>query len=306
MLPNFICVGTQKAGTTTLCRLLEHHPDVFISQPRETRFFFDEERFSRGLVNYEINYFKGWNGQKAVGEKTPEYLLHPETPGRIHSLLGPDIRILITLRSPARRAFSQHRHNFSNRTETLGFREALEAEPRRTQGSFSSQSLYGYLARGRYADQVQRYLDVFEPENMLILVFEDDIVGKQEELSETVYRFVGVDPSFRVQGDVREGRPTPMQYHFIPQGKQLKIGEGQVLTGPVLLSGYSPRFVPVYSPSPGLMKHVESAMENVPAEDARLSREDELQLNQEHFAEDIGRLSDLIQRDLSHWLSDSC
>ena len=88
MLPNFICVGTQKAGTTTLCRLLEHHPDVFISQPRETRFFFDEERFSRGLVNYEINYFNGWNGEKAVGEKTPEYLLFPEAPKRIHKIKG--------------------------------------------------------------------------------------------------------------------------------------------------------------------------------------------------------------------------
>ena len=304
MLPNFICVGTQKAGTTTLCHLLEHHPDVFISQPRETGFFHDEERFSLGLVNYEVKYFNGWNGQKAVGEKTPEYLLHPLAPRRIRELLGPNIRILITLRSPAKRAFSHHRHNFSNRTETLGFREALEAEPRRIRGSFSDELLYGYVARGRYAAQVQRYLDVFDSENVLILLFEDDIVGQQDALSERIYRFLGVDPSFRVTGDIREGRPTPMQYHLIRRGEQLEIGGGKVLTGPVLLTGHPPRFVPVHGPSLGLIKHVKLALENAPAAEAQMSREEEVQLNREYFSEDIGLLSDLIGRNLAYWLGD--
>ena len=181
---------------------------------------------------------------------------------------------------------------------------AIEAEPSRTQGSFSNRSLYGYLTRGRYAEQVGRYLDVFDPDKVLILIFEDDIVGKQDELSEKIYRFVGVNPSFRAQGSVREGRPAPMQYRFIPRGKELKIGSGKVLTGPVLLSGHSPRFVPVQSPSAGLMRHVKEATENVPSPDARMSREDELELNQTHFTDDIHRLSDLIQRDLSHWLGD--
>jgi len=275
-----------------------------MSQPRETRFFFDEERYSRGLVNYEINHFNAWSGQKAVGEKTPEYLLHPEVPGRIRESLGPDTRVIITLRSPARRAFSQHRHNFSNRTETLDFDAALKAEPVRTQGGFSRLSLYGYMARGCYADQVERYLQVFDHDKVLILVFEHDIVGKQDELSKKTYEFVGVDSSHRVPGEVREGHPPAMQYHFVPEGKQLKVAEGRTLSGPVLLSGFHPRFTPVQRPSPGLLAHVEAAQKNAPGPESRMSRAEELRLNREHFAQDIERLARLIDRDLSDWLED--
>jgi hypothetical protein len=303
MLPNFICVGAQKAGTTTLGHLLRSHPDVFISSPTETRFFFDEQRYCRGLATYEISHFNGWSGQRAVGEKTPEYLLHPEVPRRIHSDLGADTRIVISLRSPAQRAFSHFRHNFSNFTEVLSFDQALNFEPRRVAGSMTRLALFGYLARGRYAEQVERYLQTFSRDQVLILLFAEDILGSQDALCEKIYGFVGVDPGHRPSEELHGKSPQHMIYRLLGRGEEVEIKLGERLQGPLLLAGSAEGAIPIRSPSPTLLRHARVAQANTPGKGQKLSRELELRLNRQYFADDIRRLEGLIERDLGMWLA---
>lgn len=106
-----MCIGAQKAGTSSLARLLEDHPDVYVSRPRETRFFIDEAQFQLGVANYELGPFLGWSGETAVGEKNPDYMLVDETPFRVRSFLGEELRLIVCLRRPIDRAHSHYRHN---------------------------------------------------------------------------------------------------------------------------------------------------------------------------------------------------
>jgi predicted acyl esterase len=117
MLPNFLCIGAQKAGTTTLWLLLNQHPDVFLATPRETCFFYDDVLYGGGITSYERNFFREWNGQKAVGEKAP---------ARIKDSLGDKVKLIVTLRSPAKRAHSHFRHNYQQLWEEFSFEDALQ------------------------------------------------------------------------------------------------------------------------------------------------------------------------------------
>ena len=86
---------------------------------RETGFFYNDAIFNNGLALYETAFFKEWNGQTAVGEKTPEYLPFPGTANRIRETLGPETRLIVVLRNPAQRAHSGWRHNLMMGRESL-------------------------------------------------------------------------------------------------------------------------------------------------------------------------------------------
>jgi hypothetical protein len=81
MLPNFICVGAEKAGTTPLFRVLAQHRDVFMPRHKETHFFTHEWQW-RSLAFYEAHHFRDCRQERAVGELTPDYMRDPEVPAR--------------------------------------------------------------------------------------------------------------------------------------------------------------------------------------------------------------------------------
>ena len=102
---NFICIGAQKAGTTTLSDILSQHPDICIPPIKETKYFLFDVDYARGKTFYN-SYFSNYTGQKAIGEFDPDYLLFPFTAERIVATLGRDVKILVVLRNPADRAYS--------------------------------------------------------------------------------------------------------------------------------------------------------------------------------------------------------
>ena len=73
-VPNFICLGTQKAGTTTLHDILQQHPDIFLPPGKEAHYFDREERFEKGLKWWIDTYFSYYNNEKIMGVMQPEYL----------------------------------------------------------------------------------------------------------------------------------------------------------------------------------------------------------------------------------------
>jgi hypothetical protein len=341
VLPNFLCLGAQKAGTTTLWHILNQHPDIYLpDNPRETKFFTHERFYARGISYYELFHFANWNGQKAVGEKTPEYLFHKGVPERINKTLGADIKFIVSLRSPSQRAFSQFRHNYQGQCENLDFNQALYEEERRVSQSESHLALYGYLARGYYYEQIIRYLNVFPRERFLFLVFEKDILGNQEITAKKIFNLLEVEVNVDLQLPVRSGRPTISVIRYADKEFTINLHKKalnkDITLDKKIFSWFENKFknktentndltattfvvpegcvvitrqtedefsqpVLVHKPSTQLIEFAKLNEKNKP-ESKSLSNTLEVELNKKYFREDILILEDLLNLDLGHWL----
>lgn len=200
LLPSFVVVGAQKAGTTSLFRYLADHPVVQAPRFKEVHFF--DLHWKKGPVWYRSHFprIPGDRG-RITGEASPYYLFHPRVPERMASVL-PQAKILVLLRNPVDRALSHYHWEVGYGNERLSFREALEREteilPRETARileddgyrSFAHQHA-SYLARGRYAEQLRRWLDAFPREQILVLTAED-FFAKTAEAMTRAQRFLGL------------------------------------------------------------------------------------------------------------------
>ena len=165
-LPKFLGLGTQKGGTTTLHRLLEQHPDVYLPACKEVHFFDQNHDAGEGWYR---NHFANAEDHQTCGEITPFYLFHPDVPGRIHNLL-PTARMVVLLRDPVERTISQLFHARKRGFESLEPADALAAEPGRLQsGDPVSLQKHSYLSRSRYLEQLGRYEALFPRKQLLIL-----------------------------------------------------------------------------------------------------------------------------------------
>ncbi|QTA90752.1 sulfotransferase domain-containing protein [Desulfonema magnum] len=164
-LPNFILIGAQKSGTTSLYSYLIQHPRITPGYKKEVHFFDNPGHFRKGMPWYRAHFPAAFTqpGSFVTGEATPSYLCHPQVPERMYEAV-PGVKLIVLLRNPVDRAYSQYHHRIRHGTETLPFELALKKEEHR----FSS-----YLARGMYADQLQRWMSIFLREQFLILSTED-------------------------------------------------------------------------------------------------------------------------------------
>lgn len=178
-LPDFLCVGAQKAGTTTLGQMLRHHRSVFVAPIKEVHYFSINSERSR---DWYASHFDGASPGQRRGELTPYYLFHPAAPRRIRSLL-PHVRLIALVRDPVERALSGYFHSVRLGLETLSLEDALEREEARlagadavveeTGGRHESHQSHSYVARSRYEAQLARYLAHFPASQLLVLKAED-------------------------------------------------------------------------------------------------------------------------------------
>lgn len=195
-LPEFIVVGAAKAGTTSVYNYLKAHPQVCIPC-KETKFFNAESipKMPTGMhALSEQDYRQAYQDAvtpetRVCGEVSTSYLYyHREAIPKIKALLG-DVKIIIVLRNPVERAWSNYLFECANFTETLSFEDALDAEPERIRAQ--EFFMYYYASLGLYADQVRAWKENFS--NVKVWLLED---MKQESFLPDMYRFVGVDPEF--------------------------------------------------------------------------------------------------------------
>jgi hypothetical protein len=215
MLPTFLIVGAQRAGTTALFFHLRRHPDVAsprgvdqsVAWGKELHFF--DKRFDKGLDWYRsffpLEAYRGLArklGRELVaGEATPYYLFHPAVPERVAATL-PAVRLIALLRDPIERAYSHYQLMRRSGLEKLSFEDALAAEEERLAGererlladpSFRARHHrdHSYVARGLYAVQLERWLAHFPREQLLVLRAED-FRARPAEIYAQVLAFLGV------------------------------------------------------------------------------------------------------------------
>jgi hypothetical protein len=196
-LPDFLILGAQKAGTTALYAYLRRHPDITGPSWKEVSYF--DRQYRRGTAWYRGN-FPLRSDDRIVGEASPSYLFHPEAPERVARLL-PDARLIALLRDPVERAYSHYQHEVALGREELPFEEALEREDERMAGelermqadpSYFSHAWWNhtYLARGRYAEQLERWYARFPAERLLVLSNEE-LAAQPSDTYARVLGFLG-------------------------------------------------------------------------------------------------------------------
>ena len=172
--PDFLYIGTSKAGSTWLFNVLARHPDVFLASNKGLYYF--DGHFDRGEEWY-LGHFNGSEEFLSRGEVSHSYLSSPAAPERI-ARLNPSMRLLVCLREPVDRAFSDYLDLRKNQQYDGSFGGALDNYPR-------------LLDRGRYATHLRRYLEVFPREQLLVQLF-DDLKADPQGYADEVFDFLGV------------------------------------------------------------------------------------------------------------------
>lgn len=210
-LPDFIIIGAQKAGTSSLYAYLSQHPQIVPSLVKEV-YFFDGglnpnvDNFKLGQAWYRIHFplQRRLGKKKKTFEASPLYLFNPLAPQRIAGLI-PQVKLIALLRNPTERAISHYFHAQRAGLEPLPIMEALQAEEERLRPLIAREDYkndtyirHSYKSRGLYYDQISNYLRYFPGENILILNSEK-LFTEPEHTLRRVYEFVGVDPNFLVK-----------------------------------------------------------------------------------------------------------
>ena len=311
-LPNFFVVGVPKAGTTSLYHYLSQHPQIYMSPIKEPTYFADElrpENFgeemrrgerraraslreyrgvpmtSRGfsLVTEWTDYlklFRNVNGQTAIGEASVSYLWSPSAPRNIASKV-PAAKIVMILRDPAARAFSQYVYYQGIKPDRRSFREYVDAALRNTDKVLGR--LFPFLEFGLYYEHVRRYLAVFTREQIRMLLY-DDYRRDAPALLRDLFGFLGVEESFA---------PDMTRKHLEPRVPRFPA--------PFRILKRSGLWRAVQDALPPSVRGRLRPLLFQPREALVLNPLDRDQLI-DYYREDILKLSRLLNRDLSAWL----
>jgi len=198
-LPNFLIIGAQRSGTTSLYEYLKQHPQIFMSPVKEPDFFVstgqqrsDSPSMVLTMEAYEA-LFNGVTDEVAIGEASHRYLPSRDARERIAACL-PNPKLIAVLRNPVERGYSHWLHNARNGREPLDFRGALDAEQER----LASDPLgrFGYVYTGRYHLHLTGYLQAFAPDQLRVYLF-DDLAVDPGAVVKDIFGFLGVDDGFR-------------------------------------------------------------------------------------------------------------
>ena len=230
LMPDFIIIGAQKGGTTSLYRYLEEHPCIAPNYVKEPHFF--DIYYHKGLGWYRSHFptavekYYAQRFQKhdlLTGEASPYYLYHPHAAKRVAHTL-PRVKLIVILRNPIDRAYSQYQHQRRQEgVEPLSFEDALAAEEQRLAGeeerirndekyvSFNHRH-YSYVGRSTYIKQLPAWMDIFPKEQFLILKSEDLYRDPQSIVQQTLeYLNVPTGGLKREYKQFNEAKYTPME-----------------------------------------------------------------------------------------------
>lgn len=210
-LPAFLLIGAQKSGSTSLHAYLSQHHQLVPASAKEVHFFDGGtdplvDNFQKGQAWYRLYFPWKWEmryNQKAY-ESSPLYLFNPWSPNRIFDLI-PDAKLIVLLRNPTERAISHYFHERRKNREPLDIYEAMVQEEARLERAMAEVDYksyafihHSYKSRGIYRPQLERYMDLF-PREQLLIMDSDELFTEPHAAVKKVFEFVGVDAQFRIE-----------------------------------------------------------------------------------------------------------
>jgi hypothetical protein len=313
VVPNFFVVGAPKAGTTSLYHYLDQHPEIYMSPVKEPNFLaseirpenladelkaeaaqdhaelqdylrgaMTEKRFGGMITEWEdyLKLFRNVRNEKAIGEASVCYLWSTTAAKNIRRAVGA-AKIIMILRDPADRAFSQYLQCLASGRIREPFALHLEQSRRHTGDMFTV--MQPLLEFGLYHEQVCRFLTCFGQANVLILFYEDyrrDLAGSLRQ----IYSFLGIDTNFTA--DTSKTFHEPQVPRFAATARllrKLRIHKCIDRVRPGTLRG---------TMKSALFRSRQSLV---------MSTTDRTTLI-DYYRDDIQKLAALVNRDLSAWL----
>lgn len=190
--PDFLVAGVQKSGTTWLARKISDHPKVMVPVNKEIHFFNKRHNYEKGL-NWYLNFFEDIGSEHISGEFTPNYFWttnnkydalesdrNREIPKLIYENI-PNTKLIISLRNPVDRAISAYYHHI--------FMRRISPKTR----ILDAMKHYGILSMGFYDDHLIEYLKYFSKDQILIILFEQDILAAPKQTMNKIYNFLNIN-----------------------------------------------------------------------------------------------------------------
>lgn len=258
--PNYLIIGAQKSGTTSLYAYLNQHPQVVPAETKEVHFF--DLNFSKGVEWYRQQFARmaksvsketennpDDNQEKYIngfitGEASPYYVFHPLVPQRVYQTF-PQVKLILLLRNPVDRAISHYYHEVKFLSESLSLEDAIAQEETRLKGetekflteenyySFNHQH-YTYLSRGKYLDQITNWLKFF-PKEQLLIIKTEELDSQPDLMMDRVWEFLNLPPRQIVQYHKYNSNDYPpidetlykqLKSYFQPYNQKLKDSFG--------------------------------------------------------------------------------
>jgi hypothetical protein len=301
--PDFLIIGAPKAGTTALHAALAGHPEVFVSSPKEPKYWLCDDAPPPAWVgpgdahsqqewlwrrgDYE-RLFEPAGRHQVRGESTPFYLWSRGAHRRIAEAL-PDVRLIAVVRDPIDRAYSNWMHLWSDGLEPVAdFEEAFARQDQRVRDGWAP--FWRYRDLGRYGEQLAHLFTYVDPERVLVVRYRD-IVDEPVATVDRASRFLGI-----TEGHVGT-IPHDTSRNFVEPGWRPRV-VGPVVRAGARLGAFAPPQVWRRASVPlvaGLSGRGEAHRPHLSAEQrARLLP---------NFAEDIDLLASVTGLDFQDWLS---
>jgi len=193
MIPNFLIIGAQKAGTTSLINYLSKHPDIYVPEDKEISCFYDDANYNKRFINYPfMKYYDNWKGQKYAGNAPVNTLYFAETTSKRIYDFNPSIKLIAILRNPIERLYSAYWFFVRCGLETESFESALKREVYLLKhGKFKELSDLTYVSHGFYYRQLMNFYKHFDKKQFLILLYDDFKIDPPQTLK-SIYNFLEV------------------------------------------------------------------------------------------------------------------
>ena len=189
---DFLIVGAQKAGTTSLYEYLSKHDEIFMPFLKELNYFSNDQNYAKG-EGYYHDFFSGVQSSLILGEASPQYMYSPDIARRIFDY-SPSIKLIMCLRDPADRAYSHFRMNKRrgkeiNCFETIVLQQIMSYEET---GVCHEDPEFDYLGLGLYGNKIKSFLRYFESSQIKV-VWSDDLDGNRKKTVDDVIFFLGLN-----------------------------------------------------------------------------------------------------------------
>lgn len=291
MQPDFLVLGAYKSGTTALHHYLRAHPEIFIPERKEPNYFAFvdavepfEDPVARTSIRSSDEYnrlFAGARTNQKLGEVSPAYLTIPSACARI-AQMAPDARLIAVLRNPIDRAYSDYlMYRRRGEEHEESFLDALRRQSERLR---SVDPTAHYITTGLYFAQLARYFETFDHSQLCVLLHEE-LSGDRDRVLRDLFAFIGVDP------DVAIAEQEASNVSGVPKGLPLRLAYG-------FRNRFRDQLRPLVPSS--LKRRLDASLER------RLTREpmeeEARAWLRDVYRQDVERLAELLNRDLSSWL----